>query len=279
MSNYHRILGVSVGASKVEIKKAYRDKAKVLHPDRNPSPSAADRFAVLQEAYDALMNPSQEATNTREARTAQRKQKSPEERAKEARDRYRTHMKREEAKDERYYQSLITGARWKYVNFGTKLCMVIFIALFWDFVLPTHRERDELMQFAAHEEVGFKYKKVRTIFTANYGYAYVAESNYHHLQSYPGLYIEKSRLLHIPTNILHVVNGNVERYPFDKHTWSYMPLPLMILFVPTFLVFYKRRTVYFTGAYMASCYIIIPMTVVFLLRDDRWLHLLTLGFI
>ena len=279
MSQHHRNLGIPPGASSADIKRAYRRLAMQLHPDKNSDPKASELFAELQDSYDALMNLSQDATNTRKARTAQRKQKTPEEKAKEARDRYRTHMKREEAKDERYYQSLISGWRWKYVNIGAKLCMVIFIAILWDFVLPTHREQDELLQFATHEEVGYKYKKVRTIFTADYGYAYIAESNYHHLQSYPGLYIEKSRLLHIPTNVLHVVNGNVERYPFDKHTWSYMPLPLMILFVPTFLVFYKRRTVYFTGAYMASCYLSIPMTVAFLLRDDRWLHLLTLGFV
>jgi len=40
------------------IKKAYRKKAVHLHPDKNPDdPEAEHRFALLSEAYTALMDP------------------------------------------------------------------------------------------------------------------------------------------------------------------------------------------------------------------------------
>ncbi len=52
------MLGVQEGASKEEIKKAYRKKAKECHPDLHPNdPSASEMMNQVNEAYDRLMNP------------------------------------------------------------------------------------------------------------------------------------------------------------------------------------------------------------------------------
>ena len=54
----YKVLGVSRDASKEEIKKAYRQKAKQYHPDLNPGdPVAAQKMNEVNEAYDMLNNP------------------------------------------------------------------------------------------------------------------------------------------------------------------------------------------------------------------------------
>ncbi len=58
VQNPYEILGISEGASKEEIKKAYRRKAKEYHPDLHPDdPVAAARMNEVNEAYDMLNNP------------------------------------------------------------------------------------------------------------------------------------------------------------------------------------------------------------------------------
>lgn len=58
VTNPYEVLGIEKGASKEEIKKAYRKKAKEYHPDLHPDdPKAAEKMNEINEAYDMLSNP------------------------------------------------------------------------------------------------------------------------------------------------------------------------------------------------------------------------------
>ncbi len=55
--DYYEILGLAKGASKDEVKKAYRKLAMKFHPDRNPdNPEAEAKFKEASEAADVLLN-------------------------------------------------------------------------------------------------------------------------------------------------------------------------------------------------------------------------------
>ena len=53
--DYHKVLGLTPGASERQIKTAYRKLALKYHPDRNTAPGAKNKFHEITVAYDYLL--------------------------------------------------------------------------------------------------------------------------------------------------------------------------------------------------------------------------------
>ncbi len=58
MNDHYTALGLTSDATLADIKKAFRQKASLYHPDRNDAADAAARFRAVQEAYEVLSDDS-----------------------------------------------------------------------------------------------------------------------------------------------------------------------------------------------------------------------------
>jgi DnaJ-class molecular chaperone len=54
VTDHYTALGLNSAAMLADVKKAFRLKASSLHPDKNASVDAAERFRAVQEAYEVL---------------------------------------------------------------------------------------------------------------------------------------------------------------------------------------------------------------------------------
>jgi hypothetical protein len=265
---YYHILGLSSTASEHEIKRAYRKLAMRYHPDRNPSEQAHNKFVILTEAYEALLNIKDTAH-----------EKSLEERRKEAVQRYREFAKRQALENERYYQSLFSGKKWKLIKLTSLLGCIVALFIVLDRVLPCSEEKETATYYAKDVYGGILDENVSLIVTQKGTEYWVAEMDVALYRYYPNLIIQRSRIFHEAVALYSIRKTGLAVYslPFTFYAFHWIILPVIL--VPMAVRIFQRRTLYYTIAYHFALYISTTLLVIYLLANNHWLHLFTFGIV
>jgi curved DNA-binding protein CbpA len=275
MKRYFDVLGLPINADQQQIKKQYRKLAMRLHPDKNPSPEAKALFINITEAYNFL---SAQTSNQPGLITDRKKEKTREDRIKEAQIRFYNQQQKEKEENERYFQSLFKGKKWQIIKTLAYPSCIISLLLILDFFLPTHFETRQIE--SVYSDSSSKNKSIsRSLVTSDKQSFHIENSFLSVGKSSELITIEKTGLFHLPKFIYIQYENSISKYGLIfNFYWGLIPTSC-VLFVPILVYYFRRKTVYYTIFYYIALYISPVLLCLFLFSDDHWAHLLTLGYL
>jgi hypothetical protein len=247
-----------------------------LHPDKNPSKEAKDQFIKITEAYDILLGKKPAAAI---AKKSTQTKASKDDRVKQARRRYEDQQRKEAIENERYYQSLIHGKKWKLIKLNALLGAVLSILLVSDLFLPSVFEEDRVEAYSLDVYRAVGGKSISLIRTEKGKDFWIENVNFTLYAYYPDVYIERSRIFRDP---IHVISKQKTKHEYFKayYTFRAATFPTILIFLmPLFTIYFKRKTIVFTLFWHLSLYLTGAAILFFLITNNHWLHLLTFGWL
>jgi len=277
LKKYFQILGLPDTASQDEIKKKYRKLAMRIHPDRNPSPKAKEDFLELTDAYEILIGKKPAPRTSRSI--SKSAEKSSKDRVKDARQRIFEQQEKERLENERYFQNLFRGRKWKILRFSSFMGVLLTLLIITENFLPRHFVQDKITFYANRIDNGGHSVARNLIITAN-GEEYFLEFLDHRLyDEYPDIYVEKTWIFHNAVTIISDQKTHMVEYPIIFSFYSLHWIVIVFFLLPFLIVFYKRRTVWYTLGYQIALYFSTSLMIIYLILSDRWAHLITFGFL
>ena len=295
---YYKILGLSSDASPQEVKRAYRKLVLKYHPDKDPSEEAHQKFLIIQEAYEIVSGqkqipPTKRKTYPRSnAKTDFKRHQqggvnkniSEEEklkRYKEAQRRYEEQKAKAFEEDERYYRRMSEGKRWNWfrlVFFTSTFMSAVFV---FDYFMPTRFEQDTVVKsnkdYACKGLLGDKVMPVETL---KNGKVWLDRSMYFRVLDQGLLYVEKTFWMGDVKHFWSVDNdGSWIKDESDFSATRSFPLLPILLLLPLLTYFLKAKTIMYSFLFHTSLYIYTFLLLFLLYSNDRWAHLLTLGYL
>ncbi len=291
---YFEILGISPTTDIQLIKKAYRKKAKIYHPDMNPSPEANQQFLLISEAYEHLLIAIEKSTSEKASSFQQEQQfktsdedqfKTKEELLKErmeyAKKRYAYQKMKEEQENEQYFMSISTGWNWYFFQAIVIGCTSLSILFFVDYyVLKSHWQStylthgDKIQTYA-----GLNYSTIVPVAFENGEKLWVNGIILGIAKENPTIYIEKTHFLN---ETKQVIIWNYDHWVSSKSDFSVsgtFPLIPLVLLLPLVGLIVKGRNLSYSLLFIASTYLFAALLIVLLYSNDRWAHILTLGIL
>lgn len=285
IGKYFDVLGLPSTAKEEEVRKRYRELVKLVHPDLNDSSDAHQQFVKLTDAYNVLLHFFENSVDTVEITSKEEKapQSSVEEDweayRKYAAEQYRIRKEKEKKEHERWFSLLRMGWRKSHLKFSVLLSFLVFLATALDWFLP-FREIPEIAKSYSTESFNsipphnvclLRTQKGSNFWIANYNSSYFSVQPFFKLKS--------TYILHQPVSIkFHYFNSYAEVPIHFTVYWAQFVL-IPILLIPMFAYFYRKNDAMYIFLNIFSRFISLPLVLLMLLTDDRWLHLASLGFI
>ena len=283
----YKILGIKPQASPQEIRRAYRSLVKKYHPDKNKDAGAQEKFLAIQSSYEQLLNGKFTSESTADIRNKeqQQAQEDAEQRAsyeayrKHAREKFAQRKAAEEAYKVAYLQDLKTSWKGRWHQTAAVLGLCLFFVVWIDFYLSEKQTRIYPDSFGlktyqsmnGHFVQLFKSTDGRSFWVADY---------------FSQELIKSSAIQSVETPWLHQVKSiRFQEQHFVKETpvhftfyWAQIWISLIFLF-PFISWRYASADIIFVAGSYFSRFIIGPFILYFLFTEQRWLHLISFGFL
>lgn len=276
-NHYFNVLGLPFGASEQLIKKRYKELAKKYHPDRNPSPDANKRFIEINEAYIYLMSKDKIQFKSPEEQQKEREEEIQKAYKEKAWKYAREKKIRDEEELQAFYHSLRKGWMWFAFKTVTIICAIILVVMTVDYFLPSQaipevveEYSDDIYHSVGGNEISLiKTKSGKNLWTHAF---YNKDFNYN-----PFFVLESSQIFQNPITA-KIYSGN-QYFEIPIHFtvyWAQFALCPFLLF-PIFFYFYKKDNAFFVIGHYLTRYVSGVLVGLYLLTEDRWFHLITLG--
>ena len=183
MQNLYELLGIKKNANLNTIRKAFRRKALIFHPDTNKNPDATEKFREIVNAYEVLSDPQQRgeydktlfvSTTPKAQETKKEKEKQPPKRDPKKQktysnyststNNYRSQKTEVEWTKEMLEQLDLSNRQWKYAL--SLICAVAGLTSILFFLSRYNSPQGGRRSFESVKELADKYKLKVPLFTS-----------------------------------------------------------------------------------------------------------------
>ena len=273
----YKVFGLNPGASEEEIRKRYRELVKKFHPDVNKNPRAEEKFIEIQVAYEQLMDGNEEPTEIESPAEASFQTEYADYRA-HARQQFEARKKKEAEELEKLYVRLQTGPVHLLHRCIALLSLIVAVALILDLILPNQRVSAVITSYSTEVYQSMNGNLV-SLAKTNQGESFFlnAFSN-RFFDINPFIEIKKTVIFHQSVSVLSYSNEFLQEIPIHfSFYWAQFVL-FPFFFIPLIFLIYRKKDAYFIMGSYFSRYASGLLLLYFLISQDRWYHLLTLGF-
>lgn len=259
---YLDLFNLNENASLEEIKKRFRELAKEFHPDKNKENNAHDRFLIIKEAYEYLINNQiNESKNLYYENINLEKERI--EKIRLAKERLNNFYRRKEEKIHQDIENYFKSLKWKYFILISSISTMIALLIILDQILINKIEKTIITE-TSNEYESIDGDKILLVKTEENSIFFIKSKLKKTLNKTDSIKIIKSRLLN--RNIKVLINDNIDRYTFiNINNFNSMNCLFILIFIlPGTYLYFKTKTISYILAINILCTIYTPIIICFL---------------
>ena len=272
---YYKTLNLPEGATKSQIKKSYRELVKLYHPDVNDDPKAHEKFVRINEAYEALINPSSKKEKRTKNKTNTRAKKWSDYQE-QNRKKYAEKVLRKEKEIQQFYLSLRKGWRRNWIRINVTIGLLVCTFMLLDQYAPPIQESLRIIHLKNYSE--------HNSITTNLGEFTLYEGHVS-IRKKPKLTLYSTPYLGHAIYITYQDRGLLRKEKIScspngpSFYWGCSIVILVSLLPLLFFLFFRKNNGWFVFGHYAVLIVTTPWLLYFLIEHPNILHIVTFNIL
>jgi hypothetical protein len=237
---YLDIFNLQKNASKEEIKRRYRELAKEFHPDHNSDDNAHERFLLIKEAYEHLINYTPSINNDK-FHSVNKNDSERYEKIRVAKEKLNEYYRRKELERINFIKNFYTSKIWILYKVLSFTCLFYSLLNIIDFILPKNQVKTIVTEISENYN-GLFNEQIFLIKTAEGKDFFILSPFKTYIKYNDSVALTKSKIFN--KNFKTEIDNNFEKSSFYSinNSNAFLIILSIILIIPTLnLINHKRK--------------------------------------